>query len=92
MEAHEHEYGRQVQPGSNTLGVFVFSPEMHPKHTVRWCLLHSSPAAAALPGSYTRHCSSNRVREGKGTANFLGEEDNDHNKDEHPPETARLHH
>jgi len=28
------------------------------------------------------------VREGKGTANFLGEEDNNHNADQYPPETA----
>lgn len=26
---------------------------MHPKHTVRWRLLHLSLAAATLPGSYT---------------------------------------
>lgn len=53
MEAREHEYGRQVQPGSNMLGFFVFSPEMHPKHTVKQCLLHLSLAATTLPGSYT---------------------------------------
>lgn len=30
------------------------------------------------------------MREGKGTANFLGEEDNNHNIDQYPPETARF--
>lgn len=31
MEAHEHEYGRQVHPGSNRLGAFFFFLSFHLK-------------------------------------------------------------
>lgn len=67
MEAHEHEYGRQVQPGSNTLGFFVFSPEMHPKHTVKQRLLHLS-----LPGSYTDTAPATGCGREKGLQTSLG--------------------
>lgn len=63
----------QDQTGSGSgSGFCVFSPEMHPNHTVKQHLLHLSLAAATLPGSCTDTAPTTEQGREKGLQTSLG--------------------
>lgn len=89
MEAHEHEYGRQVHPGSNRLGVFLC---LHLKcirsslsnSVCCTCLLLLLLLCLAAALTLLQH----RGKEGKRGCKFLEKQQKNPNTAQHPPGTA----